>query len=86
MSDPLGKGLESLIPNKQPEEVSEIFNPPEIAPISEPQIAAKEKAIVEPQDSLAQAPAARSMQDHFTPRRGESIFWIEMEKIEPNPY
>lgn len=26
------------------------------------------------------------MQDHFTPRRTESIFWIELEKIQPNPY
>jgi len=29
---------------------------------------------------------ARSYEDHFMPRRGESIFWIEIEKIKPNPY
>ena len=29
---------------------------------------------------------ARSMEDHFTPRRSESVFWIELEKIDPNPY
>ncbi|MBI3334981.1 MAG: ParB/RepB/Spo0J family partition protein [Candidatus Portnoybacteria bacterium] len=31
-------------------------------------------------------PAARSYDDHFTPRRSDSIFWIELEKVEPNPY
>lgn len=30
--------------------------------------------------------SARSLQDHFTPRRSESVFWIELEKIDPNPY
>lgn len=29
---------------------------------------------------------ARTYEDHFTPRRGESVFWIELEKIEPNPF
>lgn len=88
MSDSLGKGLESLIPNKKPEEVADIFDSPESVSAPEVSGVAGEQVIVEPQDSLKQAsaPAARSMQDHFTPRRGESIFWIEMEKIEPNPF
>lgn len=39
-------------------------------------------------DAGAGAPAspARSYQDHFVPKRGESIFWIEAAKIDPNPY
>ncbi|TSC69015.1 MAG: chromosome partitioning protein, ParB family [Parcubacteria group bacterium Gr01-1014_66] len=34
----------------------------------------------------AGATLARTYEDHFTPRRGESIFWVELEKIEPNPF
>ncbi len=36
-------------------------------------------------DKALQA-SARSYQDHFTLRRGDAIFWIELEKIEPNPF
>lgn len=32
------------------------------------------------------ASSARSYQDHFVPRKSDSIFWIEIEKIEPNPF
>lgn len=71
MSDPLGKGLESLIPDQQPEET------PEILPEQEPQ---------SPPVSPVSAVPARTYQDHFTPRRSDSIFWIEIEKIETNPY
>ncbi len=75
MADPLGRGLESLIPDKQPEEVPEILPAPE-------------------QDSQSSLPAsipspatpARTYQDHFTPRRSDSIFWIEIEKVEANPF
>lgn len=66
--DPLGRGLESLIPEKKPEEIPEILSKSEEVPVP------------------PAASGARSYEDHFTPRRGESIFWIELEKIEPNPY
>lgn len=69
MSDPLGRGLESLIPDKKPDEISENLDTPP-----------------ETKDSSVSIPAARTYQDHFTPRRSDSIFWIEIEKIEPNPY
>lgn len=36
--------------------------------------------------TLPETPLARSYEDHFTPRRGEAVFWIELEKIEPNPF
>ncbi len=71
MSDPLGKGLESLIPDKKPEEI------PEILPM--------EEAKPSPLAAVSAVPA-RTYQDHFTPRRSDSIFWIEIEKIETNPY
>lgn len=32
------------------------------------------------------SPSARSYQDHFVPRRGESIFWIEIDKVDANPF
>ena len=32
------------------------------------------------------SPAARSYQDNFVPRRSDAVFWIEIEKIEPNPF
>ncbi len=77
--EPLGKGLESLIPDKQPDEVPDILGVREgPAEISEDK----------PRPGLANvgvAPA-RSMQDHFAPKKSDSIFWIEIEKIEPNPY
>ena len=64
-----------MIPDKRPEEVPEILPAPE-------------------QDSQSSLPAsipspatpARTYQDHFTPRRSDSIFWIEIEKVEANPF
>ena len=32
------------------------------------------------------SPAARSYQDNFVPRKSDAVFWIEIEKIEPNPF
>jgi ParB family transcriptional regulator, chromosome partitioning protein len=82
--DPLGRGLESLIPDKQPEEIpadldSEI-NP--LIPREEESVGAVSGG---PQKGVSGSNGARSYEDHFMPRRGESIFWIELEKIEPNP-
>lgn len=79
--DPLGKGLESLIPDKGPDEVPAVLHTPEELPLSPP--------VEKPRASLANlgmSSSARSVQDHFTPRRNDSIFWIEIEKIEPNPF
>ena len=81
-TDPLGRGLESLIPDRAPDEEPAAFDftkdtpEPEEKPVSE---APKEPA-------LPQAASARTYQDHFAPRRGDSVFSIEIEKIDPNPY
>ena len=32
------------------------------------------------------SPSARSYQDNFIPRKSDAVFWIEIEKIEPNPF
>lgn len=75
--EPLGKGLESLIPDRQAEEISESLHTPDVS----------SQAVMPSEDVSAGSSAhARSYQDHFTPRRVESVFWIEVEKIEPNPY
>lgn len=75
--DSLGKGLESLIPHKQDEEISEVLVTPEASSVS---------GVLPTTETEAEISPARSYQDHFVPRRGESVFWIEVEKIEPNPY
>src|SRR3990167_6295252 len=80
MSDPLGRGLESLIPDKKPDDI------PENLDTSREPSGTHPKSAGSPLSNLGTAPAARSYQDHFTPRRSDSIFWIEIEKIEPNPY
>ena len=82
MSDSLGRGLESLIPEKSAEEIPQILAVEETAPsTAEPPPEAAPVAVA------AAAPSvARTYQDNFTPRRGESIFWIEIEKIESNPF
>ena len=80
MSDPLGRGLESLIPEKRPDDIPENFDTSREPSGTQP------KSAGSPLSNLGAVPAARSYQDHFTPRRSDSIFWIEIEKIEPNPY
>lgn len=77
MADPLGKGLESLIPDRTQDE------PVALDPANE--IPAPDPVLLVT-SSGASAPVARSYEDHFTPRRGEAVFWIELEKIEPNPF
>ena len=128
MDTPLGKGLESLIPDRQmSHDEAPVSGVPEDAPVSLPPqvqdstIAAIEKQIQEADDKAAAeriqhagtvsyvepmaagtvsqnaapvnadtasvgSPAARSYQDHFSPRRSDAVFWIEIEKIEPNPF
>jgi len=77
MADPLGRGLESLIPDRQMEETASPQATPSPAPDDAPAVAGA--------GASASAPT-RSYQDHFVPKRGESIFWIDIEKIDPNPF
>ncbi len=80
MTEPLGRGLESLIPDKAPEEVPENL-------VTEEEVVVSQKVLTpHPRLSSLGATPARTYEDHFTPRRGDSVFWIEIEKIEPNPY
>lgn len=86
MSEPLGRGLESLIPDKGPDEIPGI-SPSEGEPSEG--AASLGKAPLPGSDGpvSAAAPAAtRRYEDHFVPRRDDSVFWIELEKIDPNPY
>lgn len=78
--DPLGKGLESLIPDKFPGDLPENLDVEEGASVTPPQ----EKA--RPTLGSLGASSAKTYQDHFVPRKGDAVFWIETEKIEPNPY
>ncbi|MBI2053539.1 MAG: ParB/RepB/Spo0J family partition protein [Candidatus Sungbacteria bacterium] len=78
MSDPLGRGLESLIPDRQAEEASAASD----AATAPPAASAEEATVAE----TAGATPARSYQDHFVPRRGESVFWIELDKVDANPF
>lgn len=73
--------MESLIPEKQPDDVPAVSDALQ-ENFSDPIVREK------PQSPLAGlgVSSARTYQDHFTPRRGDSVFWIEIEKIEPNPY
>ena len=80
MNGPLGKGLESLIPEKKPDEVPAVLSSEESIL---PQAIEKEEV---KKAAIPGVAPARTYEDHFTPRRGESIFWIELEKIEPNPF
>ena len=36
--------------------------------------------------SITPVSTARSYQDNFIPRKSDAVFWIEIEKIEPNPF
>lgn len=86
MSDPLGKGLESLIPDRDPDEHPDISVPPNIASAIPPEPENEKKSSPLANLGASSSSSMRTYQDHFMPRRGESIFWIEIEKIEPNPY
>ena len=123
MDTPLEKGLESLMPDKQLEDVSAPVSsqaqehiiasredqPREIEPpqtigaafingvtngeaetisTSLPNTPSIPNALAVNADSESIAPAsiARSYQDHFVLRKSDAVFWIEIEKIEPNPF
>jgi ParB family chromosome partitioning protein len=82
--DVLGKGLESLIPSKGERELPADLNAPDETgdgPRPENLSLSETPAAASPQP-----PGARSYEDHFTPRRNDAVYWIEIEKIEPNPF
>ena len=111
MDTSLGEGLESLIPDKQPEDTPvslpsdaqdadivpplEEQQPPEdtiahgaeapVAPLSDVSLSASRVNVFAEQVASV-SPAARSYQDNFVPRKSDAVFWIEIEKIEPNPF
>ena len=87
MDTPLGKGLESLIPDRRMEEIADQDAPAAVEPqapasLDVPDVASSAVSV----SGAPSVSTARSYQDHFIPRRGESVFWIEIEKIEPNPF
>ena len=65
-----------MIPDKQIDETA----PPQAAPVSPAQSDAPAAV------GASTATPAHSFQDHFIPKRGESIFWIDIDKIDPNPF
>lgn len=79
--DPLGRGLESLIPEKTPGDDSASSDAP--TPPPTPSI---EEVDREDEEARVSTPQPKTYQDHFIPRRGDSVFSIEIEKIDPNPY
>lgn len=88
MSEPLGKGLESLIPSRPSDDDLSFDSESEdgVIDAGKTDIAAKAAQSVPEEVDSAPPASARTYQDHFTPRRGESIFWIELEKIDVNPF
>lgn len=83
MSEPLGRGLESLIPDKRPDGTSGIS-------ASEGQPSGGEmsegSALLSGNDGPVSAVTPRRYEDHFVPRRDDSVFWIEIDNIDPNPF
>lgn len=69
-----------MIPDKQPEEIPEVLSAMEQSNQSPPLPNPSSPSLT------SAAVPARTYQDHFTPRRSDSIFWIEIEKVEANPY
>lgn len=79
MPDSLGRGLESLIPDKGAD------GGPAVSPTSASQGIAPPSGTL-PGNAPAAPSAARTYEDHFIPRRDDSVFWIELEKIDSNPF
>lgn len=93
MNEPLGRGLDSLIPDKKPDEIpGALPSAPTAAsspalPAAHPDMVLPSAPVPEPPVVPAAAAATpRAYADHFTPRRDDSVFWIEIDKIDPNPY
>ena len=101
MSDPLGRGLASLIPDREPDEIPPALPRPQavpadavsptvlVAPLLEepmPDMTLPSSPVPEPPVVPPMPAAKHSYEDHFVPRRDDSVFWIEIDKIDPNPY
>ena len=100
MSDPLGRGLESLIPDRGPDAVPDVFPRDAVGDTSlthDPLLTSPMPADIAVPPSSVSAPLAvppsapivagpRPYEDNFAPRRDDSVFWIEIDKIDPNPY
>lgn len=91
MSDALGKGLESLIPHRPPEREDRIAahsaDSDGTSSDATPGIAeAIASGTTMSEKGGGTSGLSRSYQDHFVARRGDSIFWIELERIEANPF
>ena len=100
MVNPLGRGLESLIPQKEEtppgaepldmlhhqagmhEPVYRFHDEPVAAAAVQAPATAESAAVTVPEPALL----ARSAVQKGEARRGDSVFWIEVSKIEPNPY
>lgn len=80
MSEPLGRGLESLIPDKHPDEIPDAVltseNDISVPPVNSSAVSFSKPSVVE----------KTAVSDGFQPRKNDAIFWIEIDKIEPNPY
>lgn len=59
---------------------------PAAVPVAGADLASAAPPSVAEGDGAAGSPAARTYQDHFAPRRNDSVFSIEIEKIETNPF
>ncbi|MEK9148252.1 MAG: ParB/RepB/Spo0J family partition protein, partial [Patescibacteria group bacterium] len=95
MASPLGKGLESLITKKDdaPEEPAALDILHTQASLHEPVYRfhdgglSPHLAAVEPEGGIVATVAASPKPELISrPRRTESVFWIDIEKIEPNPH
>lgn len=85
MSDPLGRGLESLIPDKQSDDISaDLPLATDNSLQQDASLTNEIKPDITPVKEIAKI--AGNFGDHFAPKRNDSIFWIEVEKIESNPY
>lgn len=71
-----------MIPTKAPED---IYQEP-VEELNAPPAAAEELSSATPVAAPMPTAGPRTYEDRPQPRKGESVFWIEVEKIEPNPY
>ncbi|MEK7560492.1 MAG: ParB/RepB/Spo0J family partition protein [Patescibacteria group bacterium] len=70
MNSPLGKGLASLIPNREDSDQN-----------NERQHIIDAASLSQTGDKPLPDPV-----DYSAPRRGDAVFWLDIEKIKPNPY
>jgi len=87
VSDPLGRGLESLIPDREPEEIPASLDVPNDEPETPApvQSSAASEDVNSPLANLGTS-ARPTFHDNFQPKKSDSVFWIEIDKIESNPF